>query len=113
MTKPLNIIVLAKQVPDTRSVGKDSMNVDGTINRAALPVVINPDDMKALEQALRLKELFPGSAIQVLTMGPLRAADALAYVTPATITLAPFNFANLANIRPIGPIPKTPTVSPG
>ena len=34
-----NIIVLAKQVPDTRQVGKDAMNADGTINRAALPAV--------------------------------------------------------------------------
>lgn len=71
----LNIIVLAKQVPDTRCVGQGTMNADGTINRAALPVIFNPDDMKALEQALRLKEQHPGSTIQVLTMGPSRAAD--------------------------------------
>lgn len=71
----LNIIVLAKQVPDTRCVGQGTMNADGTINRAALPVIINPDDMKALEQALRLKEQYSGSTIQVLTMGPSRAAE--------------------------------------
>ena len=71
----LNIIVLAKQVPDTRCVGQGTMNADGTINRAALPVIINPDDMKALEQALRLKELYTGSTIQVLTMGPARADE--------------------------------------
>ena len=71
----LNIIVLAKQVPDTRCVSQGTMNADGTINRAALPVIINPDDMKALEQALQLKEAHPGSTIQVLTMGPSRAAD--------------------------------------
>ncbi|MBR5148474.1 MAG: electron transfer flavoprotein subunit beta/FixA family protein [Bacteroidaceae bacterium] len=71
----LNIIVLAKQVPDTRCVSQGTMNADGTINRAALPVIINPDDMKALEQALRLKEAHPGSTIRVLTMGPSRAAD--------------------------------------
>ncbi len=71
----LNIIVLAKQVPDTRCVGQGTMNADGTINRAALPVIINPDDMKALEQALRLKEQHPGSTIQVLTMGPSRAEE--------------------------------------
>ena len=34
----LNIIVLAKQVPDTRNVGKDAMKADGTINRAALQI---------------------------------------------------------------------------
>lgn len=44
-----NIIVLAKQVPDTRHVGKDAMNADGTINRAALPAVFNPEDLNALE----------------------------------------------------------------
>ena len=71
----LNIIVLAKQVPDTRCVSQGTMNADGTINRAALPVIINPDDMRALEQALRLKEQYPGSTIQVLTMGPSRAAE--------------------------------------
>ena len=71
----LNIIVLAKQVPDTRCVSQGTMNADGTINRAALPVIVNPDDMKALEQALQLKEAHPGSTIQVLTMGPSRAAD--------------------------------------
>ncbi len=71
----LNIIVLAKQVPDTRCVAQGTMNADGTINRAALPVIINPDDMKALEQAFRLKEQYSGSTIQVLTMGPSRAAE--------------------------------------
>ena len=51
----LKIVVLAKQVPDTRCVGKDAMNADGTINRAALPAIFNPEDLNALEQALRLK----------------------------------------------------------
>ena len=71
----LTIIVLAKQVPDTRNVGKDAMKEDGTVNRAALPAIFNPDDLNALEQALRLKEQHPGSTITVLTMGPPRAAD--------------------------------------
>ena len=75
ITMNLNIIVLAKQVPDTRCVSQGTMNADGTINRAALPVIINPDDMKALEQALRLKEAHPDSTIRVLTTGPSRAAD--------------------------------------
>ena len=48
----LRIIVLAKQVPDTRNVGKDAMKEDGTINRAALPAIFNPEDLNALEQAL-------------------------------------------------------------
>ena len=52
----LKIIVLTKQVPDTRNVGKDAMKEDGTINRAALPAIFNPEDLNALEQALRLKD---------------------------------------------------------
>ncbi len=69
------MIVLAKQVPDTRNVGKDAMKADGTVNRAALPAIFNPEDLNALEQALRIKDLFPGSTVTVLTMGPGRAAE--------------------------------------
>ncbi len=75
--KKFNIIVLVKQVPDTRHVGKDGMKADGTINRAALPAIFNPDDMQALEQALRIKDLYPQTTISVLTMGPPRAANIL------------------------------------
>ncbi len=71
----LNIIVLAKQVPDTRNVGKDAMKADGTVNRAALPAIFNPEDLNALEQALRLKDKYKGSTVTILTMGPGRAAD--------------------------------------
>jgi Electron transfer flavoprotein, beta subunit len=71
----LKIIVLAKQVPDTRNVGKDAMKADGTVNRAALPAIFNPEDLNALEQALRLKDQYPGSTVTLLTMGPGRAAD--------------------------------------
>lgn len=72
-----NIIVLAKQVPDTRNVGKDAMKADGTVNRSALPAIFNPEDLNALEQALWIKDQYPGSKITVLTMGPGRAADIL------------------------------------
>lgn len=71
----LNIIVLAKQVPDTRNVGKDAMKEDGTVNRAALPAIFNPEDLNALEQALKLKDMYPGTKVTILTMGPARAAD--------------------------------------
>jgi electron transfer flavoprotein beta subunit len=71
----LKIIVPAKQVPDTRNVGKDAMKEDGTVNRAALPAIFNPEDLNALEQALRLKDKYPGSTVTLLTMGPPRAAD--------------------------------------
>ncbi|HEY4788803.1 MAG TPA: electron transfer flavoprotein subunit beta/FixA family protein [Bacteroidales bacterium] len=73
----LKIIVLAKQVPDTRNVGKDAMKADGTVNRAALPAIFNPEDLNALEQALRVKDANPGSTITLLTMGPVRAAEVL------------------------------------
>ena len=71
----LKIVVLAKQVPDTRNVGKDAMTPEGTVNRAALPAIFNPDDLNALEQALRIKELNPGTSVGVLTMGPPRAGE--------------------------------------
>lgn len=71
----LKIIVLAKQVPDTRNVGKDAMKADGTVNRAALAAIFNPEDLNALEQALQLKDMYAGSTVTILTMGPSRAAE--------------------------------------
>lgn len=71
----LKIVVLAKQVPDTRNVGPDAMTEQGTINRAALPAVFNPEDLNALEQALRLKDQFEGSTISVVTMGLPKSAE--------------------------------------
>lgn len=75
MTQNLKILVLAKQVPDTRNVGKDAMTPEGTVNRAALPAIFNPEDLNALEMALSLKDRIPGSTVHILTMGPQRAAD--------------------------------------
>lgn len=69
------IIVLAKQVPDTRNVGKDAMKADGTVNRAALAAIFNPEDLNALEQALRIKDRYKGTTVTILTMGPGRAAE--------------------------------------
>lgn len=73
----LKIVVLAKQVPDTRNVGKDAMTPEGTVNRAALPAIFNPEDLNALEQALRLKDQHPGSTVTLVTMGLPKAADVL------------------------------------
>lgn len=70
MNDKLKIVVLAKQVPDTRNVGKDAMKEDGTVNRAALPAIFNPEDMNALEQALRIKDRLKDVEIHLLTMGP-------------------------------------------
>ncbi|MBQ4533522.1 MAG: electron transfer flavoprotein beta subunit/FixA family protein [Alistipes sp.] len=75
MNKALKIVVLAKQVPDTRNVGKDAMTAEGTVNRAALPAIFNPEDLNALELALRLKDECVGSTVHILSMGPMRAAD--------------------------------------
>src|SRR6056297_2220883 len=71
-----NIVVLAKQVPDTHDVSGDVMKDDGTINRAALPSVFNPEDLNALEMALSIKDSF-GGEVTVVTMGPPSAAEIL------------------------------------
>ena len=75
MKKQTKIVVLAKQVPDTRNVGKDAMTAEGTVNRAALAAIFNPEDLNALEMALQMKERIDGATVEVLTMGPQRAAD--------------------------------------
>ena len=71
------IVVLAKQVPDTRNVGPDAMTPEGTVNRSALPAIFNPEDLNALEQALRLKDQNPGTTVTVVAMGPGRAAEVI------------------------------------
>lgn len=73
--RPLKIVVLAKQVPDTRHVGPDAMKPDGTVNRGKLATVFNPDDLHALELALNIKDRIPGTTVTILTMGPQKAAD--------------------------------------
>lgn len=79
--KDFKIVVLAKQVPDTHNVGKDAMKEDGTINRAALPAIFNPDDLKALEMALACKNAIScvstgiSVTVTIITMGPSRAAE--------------------------------------
>lgn len=72
----LRIIVLVKQVPDTKNVTGEVMKADGTVNRAALAAIFNPEDLNALEMALDIKERFGGEVV-VITMGPPRAADIL------------------------------------
>lgn len=73
---PLRLVVLVKQVPDTSNVTGDAMKEDGTVNRAALPAIFNPEDLNALEEALRLRERY-GGRVTVLTMGPPAAAQVL------------------------------------
>lgn len=71
-----NSIVLVKQVPDTANITGNVMQEDGTVNRAKLPAVFNPEDRVALEMALRVKDRF-GGTITAVTMGPPRASDIL------------------------------------
>ncbi|MCR5419052.1 MAG: electron transfer flavoprotein subunit beta/FixA family protein [Lachnospiraceae bacterium] len=70
----MNIVVCIKQVPDTK--GGVSFNPDGTLNRAAMLAIMNPDDKAGLEAALRLKDQY-GAKVTVLTMGLPKAADVL------------------------------------
>ena len=70
----LNIIVCIKQVPDTTEVKLDPKT--NTLIRDGVPSIINPDDKAGLEAALRLKDQV-GAEITVLTMGPLKAVEAL------------------------------------
>lgn len=73
---PFHCIVLVKQVPDTANITGKAMKEDGTINRAALPAIFNPEDLNALEMALQVKDRY-GGVVTVVTMGPPRAADVL------------------------------------
>ncbi len=69
-------VVLVKQVPDTKRITGQAMNEDGTVNRAALPAIFNPEDLNALELALQIKDRY-GGHITVLTMGLPTAAQVL------------------------------------
>ena len=71
-----NSVVLVKQVPDTANITGKAMRDDGTVNRAALPAIFNPEDLNALEMALQVREQH-GGQVTVLSMGPPRAAEVL------------------------------------
>jgi electron transfer flavoprotein beta subunit len=73
---PYHSVVCVKQVPDTANVTAEAMKADGTVNRAALPTIFNPDDLYALEAALQVRDRH-GGTVTVLTMGPPKAADVL------------------------------------
>jgi len=73
----MNIIVLVKQVPDTQNISGEAMTPEGTVNRAALPAIFNPDDLYALEAALQIKDANPETKVNVITMGPPAAATVL------------------------------------
>lgn len=73
---PYHCVVCVKQVPDTGNITAEAMKEDGTVNRAALPTIFNPEDLNAVEAALEIRERF-GGTVTVLTMGPPKAADVL------------------------------------
>jgi electron transfer flavoprotein beta subunit len=73
---PYDCIVIAKQVPDTKNVTGKAMKDDGTVNRAALPAIFNPEDLNALEMALDIRDRF-GGTVTVVTMGPPAACELL------------------------------------
>ena len=70
----MNIVVCIKQVPDTK--GGVKFNPDGTLDRASMLAIMNPDDKAGLEAALRLKDE-TGAKVTVLTMGLPKADDML------------------------------------
>jgi len=71
-----NLVVLVKQVPDTKRITGEAMREDGTVNRSSLPAIFNPEDLHALELALELRERY-GGRVTVVTMGPPQACDVL------------------------------------
>ena len=73
---PYDSIVCVKQVPDTANVTAEAMKEDGTVNRAALPAIFNPEDLHALETALEIRDAHGGS-VTVLSMGPPKASEVL------------------------------------
>ncbi len=71
-----NTIVCVKQVPDTGNITGEAMKPDGTVNRAALPAIFNPEDLHALEAALDLRDRF-GGTVTAVAMGPGAACEVL------------------------------------
>jgi electron transfer flavoprotein beta subunit len=71
-----NMVVLVKQVPDTKNITGEAMKEDGTVNRGALPAVFNPEDLHALEMALQVREQH-GGTVSVISMGPPSAVEVL------------------------------------
>ena len=79
----MKIIVCVKQVPDTS--GKVAVNPDGTLNRASMATITNPDDLNAVEAALALKDQ-TGAEVVVISMGPLPQRACCVRSWPAALT---------------------------
>lgn len=74
--KQLTMVVLVKQVPDTKNITGEAMKEDGTVNRGALPAIFNPEDLNALEMALQVRDRH-GGTVHVISMGPPSAVEVL------------------------------------
>jgi electron transfer flavoprotein beta subunit len=72
----IRCVVCVKQVPDTKRITGEAMKDDGTVNRAALPAIFNPEDLNALEAALEIRDRV-GGTVAVVTMGPPAACEVL------------------------------------
>ena len=72
----IRCVVCVKQVPDTKRITGEAMKADGTVNRAALPAIFNPEDLNALEAALEIRDRV-GGTVTAVTMGPPAACDIL------------------------------------
>lgn len=71
-----NIVVCAKQVPDTNEIRINPET--GTLIRDGVPSILNPDDANALEEALKVKDMDPDNVhVTVVSMGPPQATDML------------------------------------
>lgn len=86
----MKAIVCVKQVPDTS--GKVAVKADGTLDRASMATITNPDDLNALEAALKLKDA-TGCEVVVITMGPPPAEECCVSCWPAART-------NCSGLRP-------------
>ncbi len=73
---PYHCVVCVKQVPDTKNITGEAMKDDGTVNRAALPAIFNPEDLNALEMALAIRDQY-GGTVTAITMGLPKACDVL------------------------------------
>lgn len=69
------IIVCAKQVPNTNEIKTNPET--GTLIRDGVESILNHDDANALEEALKVKDAYPGTTITVITMGPPQAVEML------------------------------------
>ena len=109
----MKVIVTVKQVPDTS--GKVAVNPDGTLDRASMQTIINPDDMNAVEAALALKDEL-GCKVVAFTMGPppaegmLRELMAMGVDEGVLITAREFGGSDTYATSQIIAAASTPTV---